>query len=163
MSMQSTYSGNVTLYSSHDSFPGPKVEEGVEFVLLFADGLATLRVESFKPVVIDDIDTPLGRRKLTAGMVGNGSGSLDPASGTMRIDVVFRFRLDSPLLAPSLLRLAVSTESAQMPAGDTVSGQPLEPASGRLRLVAVSEFEGGFLDTVRCGVILQGVLAPPPT
>jgi hypothetical protein len=160
MSHDADFSGQVTLYSSHSGFPGPKEQPGVTFRAEF-DG-SSVRITQFAPVVVEDIGTDIGPLDLTVTMSGEGSGSFDAATGALSVNVRFRFKLSSPLAPPSRLVLTVHDGPVQMPDGTTRQGSPVEVGSGKLLLVAAGVFEHGALDGVHCGVILDGALQPPP-
>ncbi len=162
----STYTGSITLYSSDSGFPGPKTVPG-HFNLRFSDDLKSVEVIDFEPVVIDDIDAPIGKARLTASLSGKSTGTFDPATGALIISAKFRFKLSVPLvppalLAPSILALKLTTTQATMPAGGIEKGQPVAAGTGSFRLVAAGVFKGGKLDQVTCGVILDGSLTPAP-
>ena len=44
----------------------------------------------------------------------------------------------------------------------TLTGSPVDPATGALTLVAASEFSGGFLAGTDCAVTIAGTLTPVP-
>lgn len=159
--MDSSFAGKVTLYSSRDEFEGRETRP-ISFRAAFADGAETFTVTDFKPVVIPDIDSPLGKLTLTASLTESGSGELDTATGAMTVKVKFRFEFDHQLVRSSVLRLVLTTAQATMPAGDVISGSPLLKTTGAFKLVAAGEFKGGTLDRDLCGVIVEGAFTPAP-
>jgi hypothetical protein len=161
--MDSFFAGKVTLYSSRDTFQGRAKEvPDISFRGAFADGAATFSVTDFKRVVVPDIDSPVGKLTLTASLTEDGSGELDVATGAMTVKVKFRFEFDHPLVRSSVLRLALTTAQATMPAGDVITGSPLQAATGAFKLVAAGTFKGGALDKDLCGVIVEGTFTPSP-
>lgn len=158
-----TYTGSVTLYSSRPGFPGPKTVENIRFTLEPDAAPNVFRVTSFDDVTIEDVETPLGKKRLIARMVPPGSATVDSATGSVSIEAEFRFKLSVPALFPSRLALVVSTGSASMPSGDIESGEVVVPGKGAVRLVGASSFEGGFLEDDLCGVVLEGDFEPPLT
>jgi hypothetical protein len=158
--MSNSFAGQVTLFTSRDGFEGPETRP-VRFRLqLQADG-RTLRVESFEPVVVD-IESSTPKLRLTVTMLGNGGGRLDPATGIVELQARFHFSFDKAIIAPpSTLDLQLSTGAAQMPAGDTQTGQPVTPGDPVLHLVGSGSFQHGVLSQHRCGAIIDGQLDPP--
>jgi hypothetical protein len=157
----STCQGTATLWSTHKSFPGPK-DQPFQFDSSFDLATGRWEVSQFTPIVIEDIDTPIGRAKLTVALLPPTEGSWEVATGAMAVTARFRFKFDKPIIGTSILAIVLDTHTAQGPPPQAVQGTPLDAATGSVSLAGIGTFTGGTLNGVKCAIQLKGTFAPPP-
>jgi len=151
--------GQVSLYSTLDSFPGPKVQ-ALEFQAIFDDGGAwNVTVPGFGEIVVHDIDAPTGKIKLVVTLTQDAAGSSSKATGDIALKARFNFKIAG---VSSKLPLPFDTGTHTLPTGAKVDGKPVDVAHGVIALAGKGTFSGGFLNGKECAVLLEGRFDPNP-
>jgi len=167
MSTTHTFTGQVTMYSSVASFPGPKVVEAT-CTLELADDQATVGLRDFETPVLEDVNagqSGLGLLSLTIALDEGASGKFSQTDGSMAINCVVIFQFKTIFKIPvgnTNVALRLVTGSAKLPTVGTKDGMPAA-TDGTVVLVGAGDFEGDLdaMEGKRCGVVLKGVFDPP--
>jgi hypothetical protein len=150
----STLAGRATLEVNTD-LTGPD-SEPISVVLAFSDDHRTFVVDSFPPIQGD---------AATITQEGEASGTFDPGSGAMTLDIVLRLQTLLGTLGLAL-RLTTGTASEGI---YTVTGVPLDPDTGAITLAGAGRLEGSALNPLddplsgqEAKVVVEATLDPIP-
>jgi hypothetical protein len=161
MPSTSTCQGVATLWSTHTSFPGPK-QQPFHFDAGFESRNGRWTVTRFEPILIPDVDSPLGKLKVTVALLPPTAGAWDAATGAMSVGARFEFRFSKPAIRASTLEITLDTDNAHRPPPHAVQGARLNAATGAVTLAGVGTFTNGVLIGVQCAIQLTGTFAPLP-
>lgn len=151
LAVNATFTGTATMKTSNSKASGP-FNQKISIGLYFSEADTKteprdVEITSFPSIPVT-YDTPIGEVTTTVSKQ-SGSGSFNPKTNKITLDLGLLFKHSTILAGESTLAITLKTES------------PLT-AKGNITVSGSSKFQGGYLGGDTCWLTVKGTISPHP-